>query len=487
MLAAIEGMIAELRQIGVPVSLAERIDAVHSLRHLPVGDRATVKAALRAVLVKTHDHELAFDAVFDLYFTAQPAQAAPGPGHSGAAEPGQDGQGVQGGLNGQNGHGGGERPRLPGRRGPDRAAADRPARGQRGHDARARRHVRGPARRDRAGPAGGRHLLRVPHAAGRRPGPAAGAAGRTRRPGPRARLRPAGAAAGARGLRGPAGQVPPDGRGAGPAAPGRRPRRRGRGPHPAQAAAGGRGLPHLLPRPDRRHARRARPAHPQAGDPAGGQAPPQAARRAGLQAHRAPVAEHRGSAGPPGVPQAAPGQARAVRAGRHLRLGGHLRGLHPAARVRAAVAVLPGPQLRVRGRRGRGDRRAAAGARRGRGGPAHQRRGQRRLAGRPVGLRPRPDQLLGRLGRAGAQAHHSDRARRRSHQLPRPLRGRAQGRQPARRPRLLAEPRTHLRLEQRRLGDRPLPAVLRRRSTSAATSASSEPSSRTSTSPRHQR
>src|SRR5690242_15886359 len=107
MLAAIEGMIAELRQIGVPVSLAERIDAVHSLRHLPVGDRATVKAALRAVLVKTHDHELAFDAVFDLYFTPQPAQVAPGPGHSGAAEPGQDGQGGQGGLSGQNGHGGG--------------------------------------------------------------------------------------------------------------------------------------------------------------------------------------------------------------------------------------------------------------------------------------------------------------------------------------------------------------------------------------------
>src|SRR6185437_354108 len=107
MLAAIEGMIAELRQIGVPVSLAERIDAVHSLRHLPVGDRATVKAALRAVLVKTHDHELAFDAVFDLYFTLQPAQAGPGPGHSGAAEPGQDGQGGQGGLSGQNGHGAG--------------------------------------------------------------------------------------------------------------------------------------------------------------------------------------------------------------------------------------------------------------------------------------------------------------------------------------------------------------------------------------------
>src|SRR6266568_50933 len=108
MLAALEGMIAELRQIGVPVSLAERIDAMQSLRHLPVGERATVKAALRAVLVKTREHELAFDAVFDLYFTPQPAQASAA--QNSEAAPGQDGrggQGVQGGLSGQNGHGGG--------------------------------------------------------------------------------------------------------------------------------------------------------------------------------------------------------------------------------------------------------------------------------------------------------------------------------------------------------------------------------------------
>src|SRR5580692_2491032 len=106
MLAALEGMIAELRQIGVPVSLAERIDAMQSLRHLPVSDRPMVKAALRAVLVKTHDHELAFDAVFDLYFTPQPAQTASAQENSRAA-PGRGGQGVQGGLRGQNGHGGG--------------------------------------------------------------------------------------------------------------------------------------------------------------------------------------------------------------------------------------------------------------------------------------------------------------------------------------------------------------------------------------------
>src|SRR5215831_1200991 len=107
MLAAIEGMITELRQIGVPVSIAERIDAVQTLRHLPLADRGTVKAALRAVLVKTHDHELAFDAVFDLYFTLEAAPQAPGNAQGGQPSPGGaaglDGQNGQGTGNGQGG------------------------------------------------------------------------------------------------------------------------------------------------------------------------------------------------------------------------------------------------------------------------------------------------------------------------------------------------------------------------------------------------
>ena len=76
MLTAIEGMITELRQIGVPVSVSENIDAVQALRHFPLHNREGVKAALRAALVKSHEHELAFDAVFDLYFSpgADPAQ-----------------------------------------------------------------------------------------------------------------------------------------------------------------------------------------------------------------------------------------------------------------------------------------------------------------------------------------------------------------------------------------------------------------------------
>ena len=96
MLAAIEGMVTELRQIGVPVSIAERIDAVQSLRHLPLADRGTVKAALRAVLVKNHDHELAFDTVFDLYFAPQAPrvhQAQQAPEDSPATQPAQGGAG----------------------------------------------------------------------------------------------------------------------------------------------------------------------------------------------------------------------------------------------------------------------------------------------------------------------------------------------------------------------------------------------------------
>lgn len=75
MLAAVDDMITELRQIGVPISLAERIDAVRCLQHLPLADRGAVQAALRATLVKSHDHELAFDTVFGLFFGTQAAEA----------------------------------------------------------------------------------------------------------------------------------------------------------------------------------------------------------------------------------------------------------------------------------------------------------------------------------------------------------------------------------------------------------------------------
>ena len=96
MLAALEGMIAELRQIGVPISLSEKIDAVRSLQYLPLAGRDGVKSALRAALVKSHDHELAFDALFDLYF-------APSAGRMEGSEP----AGRPAAVNGRSGAGGG--------------------------------------------------------------------------------------------------------------------------------------------------------------------------------------------------------------------------------------------------------------------------------------------------------------------------------------------------------------------------------------------
>jgi uncharacterized protein with von Willebrand factor type A (vWA) domain len=96
MLAALEGMITELRQIGVPISLTEKIDAVRSLQHLPLAGRDGVKSALRAALVKSHDHELAFDALFDLFFSASA-------GRTQGAEP----AGQPAVVNGQSGSGAG--------------------------------------------------------------------------------------------------------------------------------------------------------------------------------------------------------------------------------------------------------------------------------------------------------------------------------------------------------------------------------------------
>ena len=60
--------IAELRAIGLPVSLSENVDAAAALRAIPLADRDQVKSALAATLVKNHDHYRAFDLAFDIFF-----------------------------------------------------------------------------------------------------------------------------------------------------------------------------------------------------------------------------------------------------------------------------------------------------------------------------------------------------------------------------------------------------------------------------------
>jgi uncharacterized protein with von Willebrand factor type A (vWA) domain len=57
-----------LRAAGLPVSLAEDLDAIAALRALDWHDRTTVKEGYAATLVKKHAQRPTFDALFDLYF-----------------------------------------------------------------------------------------------------------------------------------------------------------------------------------------------------------------------------------------------------------------------------------------------------------------------------------------------------------------------------------------------------------------------------------
>ena len=57
-----------LRAAGVPVSLAEGVDAVAALSTLRWDDRETVRTAYAATVVKRATHRSTFDTLFDLYY-----------------------------------------------------------------------------------------------------------------------------------------------------------------------------------------------------------------------------------------------------------------------------------------------------------------------------------------------------------------------------------------------------------------------------------
>jgi uncharacterized protein len=59
-----------LRSAGLPVSLAENLDAIAALQSLEWGSRPTVRDAYAATLVKRQSQRPTFDALFDLYFPA---------------------------------------------------------------------------------------------------------------------------------------------------------------------------------------------------------------------------------------------------------------------------------------------------------------------------------------------------------------------------------------------------------------------------------
>jgi uncharacterized protein with von Willebrand factor type A (vWA) domain len=108
-LGAVEGLVRELREVGVPVSTTEHLDAVRALEHVDLGDRAQVKAALGTSMVKSVEHQGAFDVVFDLFFSLDP-QAPAGdsdPDGAGGDEDGTAGDGDPPVAPGSGGGGGG--------------------------------------------------------------------------------------------------------------------------------------------------------------------------------------------------------------------------------------------------------------------------------------------------------------------------------------------------------------------------------------------
>jgi uncharacterized protein with von Willebrand factor type A (vWA) domain len=82
-LGRVERLAGELRATGADVALSEVLDATEALRHIDLGRREELRAALRCVLVKYPHHNARFDAAFDRAFPARP----PGPG---APVPGPD-------------------------------------------------------------------------------------------------------------------------------------------------------------------------------------------------------------------------------------------------------------------------------------------------------------------------------------------------------------------------------------------------------------
>jgi uncharacterized protein with von Willebrand factor type A (vWA) domain len=73
-----------LREAGLPVSLAEGLDAVGAIGALGLGERETLRAAYAATLVKRQNHRPGFDQVFDLYW---PALVGEGVGEQTLVEP----------------------------------------------------------------------------------------------------------------------------------------------------------------------------------------------------------------------------------------------------------------------------------------------------------------------------------------------------------------------------------------------------------------
>ena len=64
-----QGFTRELRAAGLPVSMTENIDGMKAIEAVGIAQKDTLRSILKATLVKSYNHEAAFDTVFDVYFS----------------------------------------------------------------------------------------------------------------------------------------------------------------------------------------------------------------------------------------------------------------------------------------------------------------------------------------------------------------------------------------------------------------------------------
>jgi uncharacterized protein with von Willebrand factor type A (vWA) domain len=88
----------EMREVGVPVSMVEALDAAAALEYADLSTPEGLRAVLGATLIKSPRHRAAFEAAFDVFFgDGTPVPSGDRAGASDAGETAASGAGGQGG------------------------------------------------------------------------------------------------------------------------------------------------------------------------------------------------------------------------------------------------------------------------------------------------------------------------------------------------------------------------------------------------------
>jgi hypothetical protein len=65
-------LVAELRAVGIPVSVGEHLDAAGALSAIPLSDKEVLRTALQAALIKNPEHLSTFNLIFELHTAGTP-------------------------------------------------------------------------------------------------------------------------------------------------------------------------------------------------------------------------------------------------------------------------------------------------------------------------------------------------------------------------------------------------------------------------------